>query len=1029
MSFHLLKGVSMRPIKLEMAAFGPYKEHTILDFTQFNNQSLFLVSGPTGSGKTTIFDAIAYALYDSPSGESRNKDAFKSDFATDMDLCKVAFTFEVNGKEYYIERIPNQTGPGARGPKNIASSVLFRDGDIVTTKIKEANQEIAELLSINYEQFKQIVMLPQGEFKRLLESDSKNKEVIFRNIFGTEVILAFQEQLKKQVAQLNKKVEHNQVRLQSSLAYLPTLEDEELTNLVETEDYSAIIQRLSLLQQKRIEETNKINEEQTKQTLKMRALERHHEEKGVLEDLEEKIKQLADKETEFNLLEIKIKQFENAQACLEAKHQLDSEKEEEMTLTAHLLNTTNAINETKEKITAINSSFVHVEKDYQALPEWREQEQQLKENIAIFKQLDQLQEELDLLTSQEHTNQLDLDNLILELAQVEQDSKAIAQTIKKIQDSHIQISEIKEKLTKQKTIQTSHETRENDLNRMARLLDNYEQAKLNMQTEEQTFNSKNKAFTEATHQFNQNIAGLLASKMEENQACPVCGSLDHPAPAPLINHAPTEADLQTLQVDVSEVQMNYSQAAARVGSLNNQLRELENQLSIQRSSLSDKQVEIQIKKAEVHEKITDLNIQLEELQIMTQAEETIQSKQTDLRKKEKTLLIRQAQLETDQERNKNEKVKKENQYQLLEKSVLDLEHARLEEEIKDLSEKIKETEKNYPLLKSQITDLEKQLAIYENTLSSQEKQIQAIKKRMILAEKNYQEKLSQAQLDENFEDQLLPIDQVESSRTKLSEYQDTVKITHSRYQEQLTVVASFGEHLDAQTLQNQLQESSKIVDQLKREYQHLATQLDAISQVLTTMKTTYEEGQLLMDKFGHLQRISDIANGKSTETGRLSFERYVLAIYYEEIVLAANQRLAQMTANRYLLQRSERESKGAGAKGLELDVFDHYTGQIRSVKTLSGGESFKASLALALGLSDVMQQQSGGVQIDTLFIDEGFGTLDSESLEQAIQTLAELNANGRMIGIISHVDELKTRIPAHIKVTHSTNGSQAEIIV
>ena len=184
-----------------------------------------------------------------------------------------------------------------------------------------------------------------------------------------------------------------------------------------------------------------------------------------------------------------------------------------------------------------------------------------------------------------------------------------------------------------------------------------------------------------------------------------------------------------------------------------------------------------------------------------------------------------------------------------------------------------------------------------------------------------------------------------------------------------------------------------------------------------------------MKEYGQVKRLSDIANGQSVETGRLSFERYVMAIYYEEIVHAANLRLIQMTDNRYLLKRSTREAKGAGAKGLELDVFDHFTGQTRSVKTLSGGESFKASLALALGLSDVMQQQSGGIQIDTLFIDEGFGTLYAESLEQAIQTLSELNANGRMVGIISHVEELKTRIPAHIKVTHSSSGSKATIIV
>ncbi|MFZ2621603.1 MAG: AAA family ATPase, partial [Trichococcus flocculiformis] len=236
----------MRPLKLEMNAFGPYKEKIVLDFTQFQNQTLFLVSGPTGAGKTTIFDAIAYALYDVASGSSREKDTFKSQFATEESICYVDLTFEYNGKSYRVRRSPAQTGPGKSGKIiDLKADVAFYHDDTVTTKARDANAEIEQLLSLNYEQFKQIVMLPQGEFKKLLESNSNDKETIFRNIFGTEILKRFQEELKERAKSLQSQATSAHDSLQTAYSFASGIKDEALQEALRLQDTEQILVRIA----------------------------------------------------------------------------------------------------------------------------------------------------------------------------------------------------------------------------------------------------------------------------------------------------------------------------------------------------------------------------------------------------------------------------------------------------------------------------------------------------------------------------------------------------------------------------------------------------------------------------------------------------------------------------------------------------------------------------------------------------------------------------------------------------------------
>lgn len=1019
----------MRPIKLEMNAFGPYKNHTVLDFTEFNNQTLFLISGPTGSGKTTIFDAIAYALYDDASGNSRSKEAFKSHFATDADLCYVAFTFEVNGKEYYIRRQPAQKAPGKRGIIEHGSTVEFRHENGVTTKIGDANREIIDLLSLTYAQFKQIVMLPQGEFKHLLESDSKDKEAIFRNIFGTQVILTFQENLKRIVSNLTKEVSNNKAELKSSYHFLATLEDAVLETHQNEENTEAVLERLNELKQ----EFNSIFEETTqnqKTVAKTLAdLEAHANKLNQLQELQSKQITLNEQAEHFKTLADRIQQFENAQGCIEAKQVLQAEIRAKESLDASLASTVNQLGVENQLLAGLQTAFINLETDYLQLTHWRD------ELVMLTNQLDCFGEIANFNAAIKQTQQ-DIIKFRSENDNLQQEQLLLADTAGKLQEK------LQAGLTAQTTLLENKDLRHSltleqerlkqknsDLSKMAALIKEHQTAIGRFKAAEQQSEAKQQDLLHARRLFNQNLAGILADKLTEDEACPVCGSLSHPTLATKVAEAPTEEELELLQDESQTLDRQATQAAEQIQNLDRQICALEVQVAVDRESLAAEEQNVETQLLDISQKLKSVDEAIAASEMLVAKLEQSKQELAALETKQTEIQLRLSKLETllqIREETLNEQNKEIEALQLEVQGIAELD---VQNSVAALKDRIQTTEQTYPIAKEEITETEKKIAVLKNTATSLEEQIISASARVTSAQNLFETKLKNAGLTEDFESFIMSSDENIQAKQTLETYQDECKLTKRNLAVLEEAVETFPEKMELSTVQSRIDALQKEGQELESVSRRLSNNLHTITQSEQNISRIYNDGKTVLNKYAQAKRLSEIANGQSSETGRLSFERYVLAIYYEEIVNAANKRLLQMTDNRYLLQRSNRETKGAGAKGLELDVFDHFTGQMRSVKTLSGGESFKASLALALGLSDVMQQQSGGIQIDTLFIDEGFGTLDSESLEQAIQTLMDLNARGRMVGIISHVDELKTRIPAHIKVTHSSTGSEAQIIV
>ncbi|CZQ87190.1 SbcC/MukB-like Walker B domain-containing protein [Trichococcus ilyis] len=1019
----------MRPLKLEMCAFGPYKEKTVLDFTQFQNQTLFLVSGPTGAGKTTIFDAIAYALYDVASGSSREKDTFKSQFAAENAICYVDLTFEYNGKNYRVRRSPAQTGPGKSGKIiNLSADVAFYHDDTVTTKARDANAEIEQLLSLNYEQFKQIVMLPQGEFKKLLESNSNEKEAIFRNIFGTEILKNFQEQLKEKAKALQSQATSAQDSLQTAYSFASGISDDSLQGALSLQDTERILTRIAEL-------LSALEEERAVLELRLTSLRSQSQSASDTIKLLEEIVQLEARQQALQEEETTVSEWKRQ---LE-RHEQAVKAEEKRLLYAAASANRNAKQEQAEKNDVFldqleqathekKSAFQAAELAFSLIPGLRDQadaaKEQEKQLIALAKKekelagcqqacsdaSKELQKQADLKQAQKATQE-----------QCQQKLAALKQAQKDAAILQEQMSACKMSLQQSEQLQKR-------ISQTQKLLDEQVTTSERFLILEKEFLKLDQQFNDEVLLYNRNIAGILAEQLVEGEACPVCGSAEHPTPAQKTADTLSDQDRERLEKQRNQAFSDYQLAAAELSSIRKQLADLFEEFSIPAENFADFRQEQKEKRDMAIAIEQGLTLKMKGLQQVLAEEEALIKAQSDieahLQEIEQEFLALQQTLLLNETLSRNLSADIEREKQV----TGDKDIAIVQKEILQLNEKIERYAIDSDRLKNEVAELEKQTAVCLANRTTYAAQVEEATSALQLAETAYTAVLDAAGPEEPFDhlilDQALCLD----IQKRIRSHEDELNVTLNRLQEQSKAAAGLGADQTIASCAEQKMLLDSAIREAEGQKDQLVSDIQMLKKAAQEIASIYKKQQQIIADYQKYRTLSEIANG-SKETDYISFERYVLAIYYEEIIEAANLRFQQMTNNRYLLLRKEDKGKGAGAKGLDLDVFDHYTGQTRSVKTLSGGESFKASLALALGLSDVMQSRSGGIQIDTLFIDEGFGSLDPESLDTAIEALFSLNSCGRLVGIISHVEELKTRIPVHIEVDRTAEGSSAKIIL
>lgn len=979
----------MKPLQLKFAAFGSYPESNTIDFTKMINSKMFIISGMTGSGKTTVFDAMTFALYGSASGSMRSSEMFRSDFASDDTFTEVTFNFQIGDKEYSITRSPSQYRPKKRGEGYTKSEavVCLQYDDKVLTNHLEVAKYIEQIIGLNRDQFKQIVLLPQGEFKKLLTSDSKSKEEIFRKIFNTAHIKSLQESMRIEANQLQRLIEDSSLKIETILSGYNNITT---TNQVRNFKL-AIKQNVNEL-------TSYINslKIETKQLNKKLADELIY--KQQLIDLEENINKL-------HLLE-------------QDKLEFDEYRQ--------FLNSYKQILEYKQAKTAINKSE-------QALDDNRNlviaKKTEAEANLASISDIEQQLNTLTVDYNNLDSKRNELNDIKLELAEITKTESILL----KIEGYNLSIKQLETLLNNNtQMLTTSEQLLKRDLEN-EKLIDQLDKQLINLNTDldknktkleanaqieklkkalvksQLKYSQLNIQLNEANNllatyrkQYLDNQVGEIAKTLVADTPCPVCGSTTHPSPSPITNSNVTseliesqEQVVQNLNGDVNKVlnQTETNSALIKQITEQNGLEEIDyNQLS-KNITINIQNIEEQIK-----ELATDCNVE-KRSNAVEQMKNLINDNQSEL----KSL---QVLLEESKEQVVSTNVDNEHKIELNDKSMKLVKHIKQIE-----TDYVKFKDDHNKLLQQKIS-IEKDIeSINENIIKEQE---------AITESTNVINKITSEFSENTLIRYLELLTNEQEVRSQLTKYDNTISVTKSKIAE-LQVVKDTHVEVDCTNLEVSLQEKENALSCYTELYDTFNATLIRLETDEKTLNDIERKNKSTLDRYNIVSTVSDIANGKTVS--KISFERYMLSIFFKQIISRANIYFQTMTNNRFLLEYKKPKG-GRTVQGLDLDIIDSYTTKIRDVKSLSGGESFKAALALALGLSDIVQMNSGGIKIETIFIDEGFGSLDSDSLSSAIDTLINIESEGRMVGIISHVEELKNQVSNKILVTTGPSGSK-----
>ena len=1056
----------MRPVQLELTNFGPYRKE-VINFTQFDHAPLFLIGGDTGAGKSTLFDAMTVALFTTTSGD-RNVEEMRSTFAgPEDDLTKVTFYFQQGNHLYRIERVLQQErakrGGGTTMQKATASLVIVdkiggQEIEKLGDKIKEVSDQIEQILGLNAEQFKQIILLPQNDFSRFLKEDSKTKTQILKKIFGTGIFDRFQKSLEERLRQSNKDMEKRQAQLDGHFAS-QVWSEEELTVLAQTpaSEKLARLEELLAQRQENLEEQKSILKDahedltklqkslQTAQDLAKifqeleQAKERyrleieegaqeqaeakvHLEELQFAQGMQETISSL--KQYQKQLLQL-VQDLEIAQEALSAKEQAFEE-----------------VKTQKEALAAQSEDFLQKEEELEV---WKEaiiyaqslaqEQEKIKQSSANYKQLEesyqQASKEIELLS--QSLSDLEANRLSLEsLHEAEKLFQSVGYSVdKQLTQALKEIEALNQELEK---TEKRHQTLSLDSDQAQEILNELEEK---LRT---TLASRR-----------QLMIAQLQAELEDGQPCMVCGSLDHPK---VDGTQVDEAALKDLMDQVEELQAQKEKQVATLSNRQATLSEVESKRQDLLDQVAKVKLTLQKHYQELEEQVKgqfefDFSEDYEAVRgqtLLSAVEKHYQELQKRYDKEEADLVHCQEELAKAQEKApdlaKSYQEAKATLYQAKER-LKDLKEAHPElesvevyqerislakQELDLYNRQVKENGEAYNQLHADIQGIKGQL---ESLTKSKEKTSQEMKR------------LS-AELDQSLKVEGALTNDLEQIQLWLLEVN---KQAIPKLQAQLTSYQTLKQELQTQISKSQelLQNQEKpdlvaLTQEVQTGQESYDTQLAQVSVMEKGLKdanATYQAAKTLQDSnqeaFKAHQELSDlvkVVKGENTAlTGRLNLEVYVIRQYFQQILDYANANyIGLLTDNRYSFVLSEEGRRARDHFGLDINVYDQLTGSERSVKSLSGGETFIAALAIALSLSEVVQNTSKGAVVEALFIDEGFGSLDKEALTKAIAVLEQIGEN-RMVGVISHVDDMKEGIAQQLAIIKSHDGSSRIKIV
>ena len=921
----------MRPLLLTMSAFGPYADEITLDFNKLGEHGLYLICGDTGAGKTTIFDAITYALYGEASGEIRKSEMFRSKYASSKITTYVNLTFECKGEKYEVNRIPRYERPKERGEgvtmQTESAHLICPDG-IIVTKTTEVTKKIVEILGVDRQQFTKIAMIAQGDFLKLLLATTEERMKIFRQIFNTENYEILQSQINADF----RKIWGEREDLKKSIGqYIEGIvcpaESVNSESLLVAKEEKMLPQDLHTL----------LEAIQREDEVKKQELQRN------IDDLEEKIQNQVTlineiksaMDLEANIKDIIEKLDKNKVQLLLAKEEEEKAKEQEPQIEILM-----------KKINVAQEKMPLYEKKEILLGQIKEREAQMSD---LKHRLDESKKQYQNVTAEILSDKEDIEKLLsLELSfkQCETDLLEAVEKEKTLQKLQTEITEVKK-------LESSYKT----------AVAEYLKAQQEALEYREFFGTLEKQFMDGQ-------AGVLSDTLREGEPCPVCGSLSHPKPAIKMDEAPTKEQWEEAKKEATRKENIYQEKFAFTSGLKGQVEEKQKNL----------------------------------LQMIS--ESILQGAQEDLEEAVKKSLV---QLRAEKEELQGKKTKQQNEIIVLQ-----------------------DKKKNLPMKEQRLEKIQEVIQVSEKERSAVEATLNGV-------QVQFKELVSELEYESR--DMLKKvIDQYTQSKEQLQKViQDSVQNHQNKIMEKSLLEGQLSamEQQRKQSPKMELSEATEQLQVLKNLKAGFQGEKEQILSRLEKNTSSYEkilkQQKLLEQKeldYGWMKALNDTANGRQNEKGKVMLETFVQMAYFERILDYANVRMEIMSGGQYTLIRKKEAENNRSQSGLDLDVIDHYNGSVRPVKTLSGGEAFKASLCLALGMADEITSSAGGVSLDTMFVDEGFGSLDEESLSQALQVLSSLSNQGkRLVGIISHVDELKQRIPKQIRVTKSKTGfSKAKII-
>ncbi len=1049
----------MRPLRLEMTAFGPYPKEVILDFAVLANQSIFLITGPTGSGKTSILDAIVYALYGQTSGGLRDGSDMRSDYADTTTPTSVVFEFQVGDHRYRMERTPKQElqkkrGTGTRTVLATAaiSEWIDEEWKLLTTKAQDIRDYVQQIIGFRVDQFLQVVLLPQGDFRKLLVAPTSEREILLHTIFKTSIYKRMQDVLKEELAESTVGIQDTLQKVDILLGTYQVNTLQDLVALME-EERKLLAAREGERKEKQ-EQYESLQAAYTKYEAYTHLLDREEQHSKALASHKEG-------EREHIVLGETIDRWERLQEVRRSMKDYDRLQD--------IFRTDN------EKLEFLKTSLQSVEGSLQTLEsKWKQlvaQEERYAKQQEQYHQLQALQQEVE----QYHELFEKQITLASDREQKVEQQKALQQllvTSRAVLDVHRNtVGEMNLELQSYASVgeeklcaselRSWWESIRGVVEKLRVLWEHRVIQEAQLEEARKVCKTREGMYHHNEQLLRQHQAYEVSLQVEDDAPCPVCGSLEHPQLA----QAPSE---DIVRETVDRLRQEFQESQTQVVTLQTKLAHSEQEVeqygkewnrlcetypkvieTMRRDSLihlGDSlqaalealkvaviEDRIQWWKTTVDEEVIDqgfkdiqkelgiaetTKLELEER--LRTLQNTLQTEEANLHARELELTALEGQLESVTQELQHITI----EMRRIETSIAPFTVDTYRAEVKKLAESLKQYEADCKAIDEERQEgQEKRTVLNAQVKALKEQQVRMIQDMETLSLEIEQVLQKESLTMDTFKEQSDAFD-------KLPKWKDTFSAYDNESLRLTSLLEEVEQNLAAYvTVPKEISKES--VDSLQQELKDLGEGIGTLkSQVIGKEKSIREISDLeaatkeLSDRRTFIFGLADLANGGDSGMKGISFERYVLGAILEEVLSAANLRLHDMSRGRYRLEHSLEEG-GRGARGLDIAVFDAYTGASRPANTLSGGETFLASLGLAMGLADVIQSYAGGIHLDTMFIDEGFGTLDPDTLDVAMETLVALQSQGRLVGIISHVPELQEQIGTHLVVTKTDEGSSA----